>query len=574
MIQNVGNVYNVSVEQRKVTHMYAQRILIIVPVFNGFKYIKKCLQSLLASTIFSSNIKLLIINDCSTDAQLSQWLMNFQQQYDFAQVIFNKSNIGYVKSANIGLKTAADFYVLLNSDTIVSYGWLEELLHAIQARPNIGIVGPLSNNASFENSSHQSLTSTNVDESAVTQAYVNALGFALKRYSAKPIECTYIHGFCMCIKSKTIRAIGLLNEGIKIGYFDENDFCLRAKHHGFVCQVIPTSFVYHFGNKSFQDLYRNYKIYKENKLHFYSLHDATEIDNAFAELRNNETIASLNSLQELKDVQKKLLFPISAESACFQTDIDIHKGLTVAIYAMFNKACTIDDASLYYLAGLKKTVDYIMVIADNYVMPNELRKLNGIACYTYFSRHNMYDFGSYKLGFLKAKELFGLKNISKLIFCNDTCYGPFTEFKHVVDEMDKANADFYGVAANYEFQYHIQSYFWILGKCLQDKAIQQFFEGIQPKSSKQQIINTYEVPFTSLVKKLGYKVGSLIDLKKMQIAKNMKSTYNPTICPIFMLNSKSPIIKKETLLYQSKSVDSKECILNILNQYNISCIIQ
>ena len=138
---------------------------------------------------------------------------------------------------------------------------------------------------------------------------------------------------------------------------------------------------------------------------------------------------------------------------------------------MFSKSCIIDDATLYYLNGLKKAVDYVLVVADNYLMPNEIKKLDGLASYTYFSRHNTYDFGSYKIGFLKAKEMFGLKNISKIIFCNDTCYGPFTSFTHIINEMNKSNTDFYGVASNYEFQYHIQSYFWILGKCLQNKAI-------------------------------------------------------------------------------------------------------
>ena len=58
---------------------------------------------------------------------------------------------GYTKAANIGIrKSHADYIVLLNSDTIVTNNWIEKLIISLLTTPNAGIVGPMSNAASYQ----------------------------------------------------------------------------------------------------------------------------------------------------------------------------------------------------------------------------------------------------------------------------------------------------------------------------------------------------------------------------------------------------------------------------------------
>ena len=58
---------------------------------------------------------------------------------------------GYTFAANQGLRAATGGYVvLLNSDTIVTLGWVEKLVACAESDPAIGLVGPLSNTASWQ----------------------------------------------------------------------------------------------------------------------------------------------------------------------------------------------------------------------------------------------------------------------------------------------------------------------------------------------------------------------------------------------------------------------------------------
>ena len=66
------------------------------------------------------------------------------------RLIRNPRNLGFAASVNIGLRAAAGHdVVLLNSDTMVPPGWLDELCAVAYGAPDIGTVTPLSNDGSI-----------------------------------------------------------------------------------------------------------------------------------------------------------------------------------------------------------------------------------------------------------------------------------------------------------------------------------------------------------------------------------------------------------------------------------------
>src|SRR5690606_5409678 len=68
------------------------------------------------------------------------------------QLIEHESNLGYTRAVNAGLRAStAEFVITQNSDTIVSAGWLNGLVACMRSDRKIGIVGPLSNAASWQN---------------------------------------------------------------------------------------------------------------------------------------------------------------------------------------------------------------------------------------------------------------------------------------------------------------------------------------------------------------------------------------------------------------------------------------
>ncbi len=65
-------------------------------------------------------------------------------------LIRHRRNLGFAASANAGMRAAAGRdVVLLNSDTLVAPGWLEELREVAYGAADIGTVTPLSNDATI-----------------------------------------------------------------------------------------------------------------------------------------------------------------------------------------------------------------------------------------------------------------------------------------------------------------------------------------------------------------------------------------------------------------------------------------
>ena len=97
----------------------------------------------------------------------------------------------------------------------------------------------------------------------------------------------------------------------------------------------------------------------------------------------------------------------------------------LAVFAGYDKDNIIDDYVVYYIKELKKIAD-IIYVSDCNMLDNELNKISEHCIHLINGHHGEYDFGSYKRGYLYAKENNILQNYNKIIFCNDSCYGPFS----------------------------------------------------------------------------------------------------------------------------------------------------
>lgn len=108
----------------------------------------------------------------------------------------------------------------------------------------------------------------------------------------------------------------------------------------------------------------------------------------------------------------------------------------LVLFAGYDKMGVVDDYVLYYLAKLATLAD-IVYVADCEMSKKELAKLAPFTLKAIATRHGEYDFGSYKRGFLWAKESGILGDYDELFLCNDSVYGPF-EF----DGKSTLEADF------------------------------------------------------------------------------------------------------------------------------------
>lgn len=234
---------------------------IIVPVYKGIELTRRCLSSLIASSL-PGNCRITLIDDASPEAEMAEMLRTFvdsskQPRYLHPiesdkpewEILSNDANRGFVVSTNIGMARYPDHdVVLLNSDTEVPPGWLQRLQAAAYRKPNIGTVTPFSNNASIAGYPVPCTANPLPDNFTVKE--LDRL-FQMAN-AGELINVPTGVGFCFFIRRDCLNAIGAFDEAaFGKGYGEENDFCLRASKKGWSHVLAADCFAFHQGRASF-----------------------------------------------------------------------------------------------------------------------------------------------------------------------------------------------------------------------------------------------------------------------------------------------------------------------------------
>ena len=226
---------------------------IVVPVYNALEDVKKCLESLQRCTD-GLTVKVIVVNDGSDEAT-TQWLREYCGGKPVFKLIEHEKNAGYTKAVNTGLKAStAEYAITQNSDTIVSPGWLTGLVRCMNSSPDIGIVGPLSNAASWQTVPNLRDEQGNFAVNELPAGYtVDDMAQVVRDASTRAYpRLPLINGFCFMIKREVITAIGIMDEeNFPIGYGEENDYCIRAIEAGYELVIADDVYIFHAKSKSF-----------------------------------------------------------------------------------------------------------------------------------------------------------------------------------------------------------------------------------------------------------------------------------------------------------------------------------
>jgi GT2 family glycosyltransferase len=227
--------------------MTSPAIDIVVPVYNAPDDLRACIASVLACT--HGDYRLVVIDDASPDPAVAGMLAELDAKaLPHVTVLRNPSNLGFTGTANRGLSLSRADVVLLNSDTIVTSGWLDALLRCAASDERIGTITPFSNNAeicSFPRFCENNAWPAGADPERVREAIAEA---AVPCYPDIPTGV----GFCMFVRRALIDAVGTFDPAFGAGYGEENDLCLRAHAAGFRNVLCDDAFVVHTGGRSFQ----------------------------------------------------------------------------------------------------------------------------------------------------------------------------------------------------------------------------------------------------------------------------------------------------------------------------------
>ena len=219
---------------------------IIIPIYNAYDDLVKCIDSVKKWTNLSDN-RLILIDDCSPDERMRPYLNSLKD--DNTLVIFNEKNQGFSGNINLGMMQSQDNDVLLlNSDTIVTKRWLEKIVECAYSDEAIATVTPLSNNATLCSVPNFCEENT-IPEGFTIDSFADLIEtISMNLYPVIPVA----NGFCMFVKREIIRKIGMFDaETFGRGYGEENDFCHRAEQIGYHHVMCDNTFIFHSGTSSF-----------------------------------------------------------------------------------------------------------------------------------------------------------------------------------------------------------------------------------------------------------------------------------------------------------------------------------
>ncbi len=275
-------------KQRRLSSQAARTVEVVICVHDALDYVQRCLLSL-APTLGPQH-RVILIDDGSS-ALTANWLHAAVASDNRMRLARNDIRQGYTKAANAGLRlSSADLVILLNSDTIVTRDWIRKLSDAAFTTEGVGIVGPLSNAASFQSiPNHRGDGNQTAVNDIPEHLSIEELNRRCETWTVGPVlpRLPLIHGFCLGIRREVVDRIGVFDEErFPSGYGEENDYCFRATDAGFDLAVATHTYVFHAKSKSYPDGERIALMHSSSNA-LLEKHGAERIDRAVRTMESN-----------------------------------------------------------------------------------------------------------------------------------------------------------------------------------------------------------------------------------------------------------------------------------------------
>lgn len=395
-------------------------VTIVVPIYKDIVSLRNCILSLKDNV--DKKHKILLVNDRSSDfREIESEVLKLIEGDSRFQYYLNDSNIGFVKTCNRAvyeLDETDNEILLLNSDTIVTANFLEELIDTMYINEKHGVVCPRSNNASILTIPFNCLGDKNITIDKSYSCYLKIRDL-LPKYSVIPTGV----GFCMLIRRNLISNYGLFDELYSPGYNEENDFSMRINRYGYSSVMANYSYVFHCESKSFSkeqkaelnklnlqkllnrypyylDLVSKYSNYQINPIEYF----AEFIDDSF--FKKKRILFSLLDLQPVHNGSAEYglnMLKYFVANFSDKYEIDILTNPSADKYHEISKKY----ANVFFESNLTKHY-HLAILPSQFFDINHLLLLNRVSLKIMFS---LLDIIALRCGYLSSQSLF-LENLS------------------------------------------------------------------------------------------------------------------------------------------------------------------
>jgi GT2 family glycosyltransferase len=234
---------------------------IIIVTYNNLHLTEQCIASIYKNTTYP-NLELIIVDNASTDGT-QDFLKRLDKEKYNVKIVLNEVNKGFAGGNNQGIQIAnGEYLVLLNNDTVVTYGWLGKLINILEKNKMAGMAGPVTNSAG--NEAQIDVNYTTIEEMEKFAEEYTA------RFEDNHFEVEMLAMFCVIAKSSVIKEVGPLDEQFGLGMFEDDDYAMRIKEKGYIMLCTKEVFIHHFGKSSFKQFSEEkyFKLFEENRKKF------------------------------------------------------------------------------------------------------------------------------------------------------------------------------------------------------------------------------------------------------------------------------------------------------------------
>ena len=241
-------------------------LVIVIVSWNVKVLLEQCIWSLIHNATTLASQAIVVVDNHSNDGTVEA-IRTIFSGHDTVEVIASETNVGFTGGNNIGLKRAAElipdllrsesYALLLNPDTIVSPGCLDQLIGYATAHPDVGIVGPQLRygDGSIQSSRRRFPTLQTLMfestwlQSMAPKAILDAYYFA-DVSSNEPCAVDWLVGAALLVRFVVYEQCGGLDSMSFFMYCEEIDWCLRIKQEGWLIVYYPEAHITHFEGAS------------------------------------------------------------------------------------------------------------------------------------------------------------------------------------------------------------------------------------------------------------------------------------------------------------------------------------
>ncbi|MEM7137547.1 MAG: glycosyltransferase family 2 protein [Myxococcota bacterium] len=237
------------------------KVLVVVLNYRTPDLAVRCLESLEAEVAEVGSMHVVVTdNDSGDDSVAIIGEAIERHSWRWCELMPLSKNGGYCFGNNAGIRPhlfkegAPEFVMLLNPDTYIRPGAVSRLVSYLERHEDVGIAGARLEgpDGAIQNGAFRFPTPT---REMLDGFRLGILSKAMRTgdifydLGDQPMAVDWVVGAAMMIRREVFDDIGLLDEGYFL-YFDEVDFCLRARRAGWSAHYVPQSVVVHLVGRS------------------------------------------------------------------------------------------------------------------------------------------------------------------------------------------------------------------------------------------------------------------------------------------------------------------------------------